>query len=337
MHIFITGGAGFIGSNLVGELLHEGECKRIVVFDNLKSGSITYLEKHFSDPRLEFIRGDLHEAERLVRAMVGIDQLIHLAANPDISQAEKNPVLDFNEGTMLTQIVMEAARINKIRNVIFTSGSGVYGESQNSVFSEEYGPCLPISPYGAAKLASEALISAYCHMFQMQGVSLRFANVVGPNQTHGVGYDFIKKLLIDNRKLVILGDGEQSKSYIYISDVLEAIKLAVAGKLSSRPFDVFNVATNDYISVNEIARLACTTSGLEEESVAFLRTGGDRGWNGDVPKIRFDTKKIRAHGWRNKLTSKEAIERSLLDNYILLKTSTVPLYSADANSDFGEY
>jgi UDP-glucose 4-epimerase len=239
--------------------------------------------------------------------------LFHLAANPDISKAESNPSLDFNEGTFLTHNVLEAARCQNVKTIIFTSGSGVYGEVPGEIFSESYGPCFPVSPYGAAKLGSEALISAYCNMFKMNGRALRFANVVGPNQTHGVGYDFLNKLVKNKSRLRILGDGTQCKSYIYISDVLDAVWLIISQMDLSTNFDVFNVATNDYISVSEIAKLTCETFGLDPMSVEFHYSGGDRGWNGDVPKILFNTEKIRALGWFNKYSSHDAIRKSLFE------------------------
>jgi UDP-glucose 4-epimerase len=189
------------------------------------------------------------------------------------------------------------------------SGSGVYGEDPSVEFPESYGPCVPISTYGASKLASESLIAAYCHMFGLMGRAFRFANVVGPRQTHGVGYDFIRRLKDNPTCLRILGDGTQKKSYIHIDDVLEAIFLVAAKKL--RPYDVFNVATHDYITVREIADLAVRIAGLQPDDVKYNFTGGDRGWKGDVPVVRFDCSKIRALGWRNRQSSAEALTAAM--------------------------
>lgn len=311
MKYFISGGAGFIGSNLGKHLLGRVDTKSVIVYDNLKSGSLALIEEMAADIRTEFIQGDIHDRAKLSAAMSGCDTLIHLAANPDISRAETDPELDFREGTILTQNCLEAARKVGISKIIFTSGSGVYGEHPQQIFSEDWGPCLPISPYGAAKLGSEALISAYCHMFKIQGCALRFANVVGPNQTHGVGYDFVRKLQADPTTLKILGDGTQTKSYIFISDILSAIDLMIGEAVFSAPFDVFNVATQDYISVAEIAQIACKALGLDPNKVTFNYTGGDRGWNGDVPRVRFDTTKIRNLGWRNEFNSLQALEKSI--------------------------
>lgn len=315
MNYFITGGAGFIGSNLVQRLLDSSGCKKIVIYDNLISGNLKFIESFLLDDRVFFVRGDIHNYSLLFDSMHGCDTVFHLAANPDISKAESDPMLDFREGTVLTQNVLEAARNNNVKSIIFTSGSGVYGEVPGHIFSESYGPCFPISPYGAAKLGSEALISAYCNMFKIRGRALRFANVVGPNQTHGVGYDFLNRLIKDNSKLKILGDGTQCKSYIYISDVLDAIELIALTENSASNFDVYNVSTLDQVTVTEIAQLTCETVGLDSKLVEFIYSGGDRGWNGDVPKILFNTDKIRGLGWSNRLSSVEAIRTSLNGMY----------------------
>jgi len=313
MKYFITGGAGFIGSNLTKRLLLNQNCEKIIIYDNLKSGSLKLIDECLLDNRVHFVKGDIHDFELLLDSMLDCDTIFHLAANPDISKAETDPLLDFKEGTFLTQNVLEAARKNKISKFIFTSGSGVYGEVPGEVFSESYGPCLPISPYGAAKLGSEALISAYCNMFKFFGRALRFANVVGPNQTHGVGYDFLKRLKNDNSQLQILGDGTQSKSYIYITDILDAIELILNSINTDIYFDIYNVATTDYVSVTEIAKISCKTIGKDFNEVNFKYSGGDRGWNGDVPRVLFNTEKIRNLGWSNKLNSYDAIKQSLSD------------------------
>jgi len=320
MKFFITGGAGFIGSNLINKLLNKSDCEQVVIFDNLKSGKLAMIESSLNDSRVSFVHADINDLDLLKKAMIGCNTVYHLAANPDISKAESDPMLDFREGTMLTQHVLEAARINRVSNIIFTSGSGVYGEVPGQVFSEGYGPCFPVSPYGAAKLGSEALISAYCNMFGIRGLAFRFANVVGPNQTHGVGYDFIHRLLLDSSHLKILGDGTQCKSYIYISDVLNAIELAVESKSNTGLFDVYNVATNDYVTVTEIAKLAYEVIGVKPENYNFIYSGGDRGWNGDVPKVLFNTDKIRCLGWSNRISSREAIKLSLQEMYLSFST-----------------
>jgi UDP-glucose 4-epimerase len=309
MKAFVSGGAGFVGSHLVRRLLQAERTESVVIYDNFTSGQRSYLHGVTDDPRLSVTEADLKDVERVRGAMVGCDTVFHLAANPDIAKAITQPDIDFWEGTYLTQNVLEAMRQTGAARIFYTSGSGVYGEDPSVEFPESYGPCIPISTYGASKLASESLIAAYCHMFGLTGRAFRFANVVGPRQTHGVGYDFIRRLKDNPTALRILGDGTQKKSYIHIDDVLEAIFLVAAKKL--RPFDVFNVATDDYITVGEIADLAVRISGLPPGDVKYDFTGGDRGWKGDVPIVRFDCSKIKALGWRNRRSSAEALTASM--------------------------
>jgi len=241
--------------------------------------------------------------------MAGCETVFHLAANPDIAKAVTQPDIDFWEGTYLAQNVLEAMRVNGVGRILYASGSGVYGENAAVAFTESYGPSFPISTYGASKLACEALISAYCHMFGMEGRAFRIANIVGPRQTHGVGYDFVRRLRADPARLRLLGDGTQSKSYIHVDDVLSAI-FAVAEKCEGC-YDVFNVATDDYITVKEIADIAVAVAGLDPASVQYEFTGGDRGWKGDVPIVRFDASKMKALGWRAARTSGEAVRDAI--------------------------
>jgi UDP-glucose 4-epimerase len=311
---FISGGAGFIGSHLVARLLNDDAAASIVVYDNFSSGSRAHLQRSIADSRLKVTEGDIKDLESVTAAMRGCDTVFHLAANPDIAKAIREPDIDFREGTFLTSNILEAMRVNRALVMIYTSGSGVYGEVPGVAFSEGYGPCFPISTYGASKLASEALISSYCHMFGMTGRAFRFANVVGSGQTHGVGYDFVRRLRADPTRLRILGDGTQRKSYIHIDDVLEAV-FAVFDRLRSerlpQPFDVYNVATNDYMTVTEIAGLACEVMELPTNAVRFEYTGGDRGWKGDVPRVLFNIEKIHALGWKAQRGSREAMRASL--------------------------
>ena len=309
MKAFVTGGAGFIGSHLLRRLLKSEGAESVVVYDNFTSGQRSYLRDLTDDPRLSVIEADLKDMEPLREAMVGCDTVFHLAANPDIAKAITQPDIDFWEGTYLTQNVLEAMRQTGAARIFYTSGSGVYGEDPSVEFQESYGPCIPISTYGASKLASEALIAAYCHMFGLVGRAFRFANVVGPRQTHGVGYDFIRRLKDNPTSLRILGDGTQKKSYIYVDDVLEAIFLVAAQSL--KPYEVFNVATDDYVTVREIAEMAVRVSALQPEKVSYDFTGGDRGWKGDVPVVRFDCSKIKALGWRRRRSSAEALTAAM--------------------------
>jgi UDP-glucose 4-epimerase len=306
----VVGGAGFIGSTLVGRLLAEERVDRVVVLDNLSSGSREMLGESLGDSRVDLIVGDCGDPEVSSRALEGVDVVVHLASNPDIARAVTEPEIDFSSGTLLTNSVVEAARTQGVNTIVYASGSGVYGDLGDLEIPEDHGPLRPVSTYGASKLAGEALVCAYAHMFGLRGRAFRFANVVGPRQTHGVGYDFLNKLAGDPTRLEILGDGRQSKCYIAIADVLDAI-LGVIDEPGDLPYEVFNVSTDDALSVDEIAAAACRASGLDPAAVVFDHTGGRGGWNGDVPVVRLDTSRIRSRGWAPKRSSAAAMEWAL--------------------------
>ncbi len=305
----VVGGAGFIGSHFVDRLLTDHSVEVVRVYDNFSSGREWHLRDHRDDPRLEVIKGDVADLDVLVESMAGIETVIHLASNPDIARAATQPAVDFDHGTLLTHHVVEAMRRAEVRRILYASGSGVYGDLGEAEPDEDYGPLIPVSTYGASKLAGESLIASYCYMFDLVGVAFRFGNVVGPHQTHGIGFDFVRRLLAEPSELTILGDGSQSKSYVHVSDVIDAVILAATSDLP--PFAVFNVATGDYITVREIAELAVNTVGLQPGSTTFSYTGGDRGWRGDVPIVRLNTDRIRALGWANARTTKQALADSL--------------------------
>jgi UDP-glucose 4-epimerase len=300
---FVAGGLGFIGGHLVERLL-AGPGASVVVFDNGSSGRSWHLPDPDESDRLRVVEGDLKDRQRLTEALpTGIDTVFLVASNPDIARAAREPDLDFWEGTFLAQNLLEAMRLRGVTRIIYASGSGVYGETGGRPVAETHAPLRPISTYGASKLACEAMICAYCHLFGFDGLALRFANVVGPRQTHGVGFDFVRSLARDPSRLRILGDGRQSKSYVHVDDVIDAVLMLDRQGWSG--FDEFNVATDDVLTVREIADLCVERAGASGVEYAF--TGGDRGWNGDVPVIRFDTGKIRARGWRPKRSSYEAV------------------------------
>jgi UDP-glucose 4-epimerase len=302
----VAGGAGFIGSHVVTRLLERPDTS-VVVYDNFCSGGPSHLADVAADPRLEVIREDLKQRDRLIRALVGVDTVVHLASNPDIARAARQPDIDFWEGTYLTQNLLEAMRQNGVRRILYASGSGVYGDAGSALVAEDYSPMRPISPYGASKLACEALIGAYCHLFDMDGAAFRFANVVGPRQTHGVTLDFVERLLREPRRLAILGDGSQSKSYIHVSDVVHALLLV--DNQGWQGFEAFNVATEDWVSVREIADLVTERLGLA--GVVYQFAGGQRGWKGDVPVVRLDSARLRRRGWTNWWTSREALRHAV--------------------------
>jgi UDP-glucose 4-epimerase len=308
MKYFLTGGAGFIGSHISERLLMDEETKKVIIYDNFSSDTRHNLD-FIKDARLEVYEADITDIDELGKRLTSeIDIVFHLAANPDISKAESNPTLDFHQGTVLTNNLLEVIRKNNIKKIIYTSGSGVYGDKDED-FDENYGPLVPISPYAANKIASEALISAYSHMFDIYARVFRFANVVGKRQTHGVGYDFIHKLNKNKNKLEVLGDGNQCKSYIHIDDIIEGIFSVIDSDVNTL-YDVYNITTNDSITVKEIAKIALEVNGTVDTVINY--SGGDRGWNGDVPKIKFNSNKIRTrYKWENRYSSIDAIKKSL--------------------------
>ncbi len=310
--VFIVGGAGFIGGHMTDHLLADPATEAVTLYDNYSSGRAWHHAHHDDDPRFGVVGGDVKEGDRLADAMAGHDTVIHLASNPDIARAATDPTVDFDEGTYLTHRVVEAMRRSGARAILYASGSGVYGDLGHHAATEDHGPLVPVSTYGASKLAGEALISAYSHMFGLWGRAFRFANVVGPRQTHGVGFDFVRRLLHDPTQLGILGDGTQSKSYIHVDDVVRAVLGVGAGGGGGRPFDAYNVTTPDHITVTEIAELAIDVVGLDPTTVRLSYAGGDRGWKGDVPVVRLDAARIAADtGWTCRLGSREALRASM--------------------------
>ena len=229
--------------------------------------------------------------------------------HPDIARAVTDPDIDFRQGTLLAGLLVEAMRVSGVGRILYASGSGVYGDLGEREAEEDHGPLLPISTYGASKLSGEALIACYSFMFGLSGCAFGFGNVVGARQTHGVGFDFVRQLLRDPGELHILGDGTQSKSYIHVEDVVNAVLLAQAN--TSKPYEVYNVATGDYITVMEIAGIAVSVVGLDPEAVRFVYSGGNRGWKGDVPIVRLNTDRIRALGWRCSRSSAQALRDSM--------------------------
>jgi len=240
MNALVTGGAGFIGSHIVDTILHDPSSE-VVIFDNLTSGRSSFVAAATRDRRCTFVPGDLLDANAVRRVVkdAAPDIVFHLAANPDIARGALEPTLDFQQTIVATFHVLEAMRLARSPRLVFTSGSGVYGDHPDVATAETFGPLLPISMYGASKLAAEAMISSYAHMYGLTAYIFRFANVVGARQTHGVAFDFIRKLRSDPRRLEILGDGHQSKSYIHVSDVVSAILFVL--EKDSEPVNLYNV------------------------------------------------------------------------------------------------
>ena len=302
----VIGGAGFIGSHFVTELLKNQ--KKVLVIDNFCSGSMAHLEKHLENKALTISKMNVEDTEILTPLLRGVETVIHLASNPDIAKAATNPRIDFVQGTVLTESVVESARRSDVKTILYASGSGVYGDAGEMLLTER-SELKPISTYGASKLAGEALLASYAYMFGIRSVAFRFANVVGPMQTHGVGFDFIRRLKANPSELQILGNGKQNKSYVHVSDVVSAV-LGI-GDHKKEVFDCFNISTKDSLTVNDIAELAFDVLKIDSKNVKIQYSGGDRGWKADVPVVKLDSSKIEATGWKSKFTCREAMRDAL--------------------------
>jgi UDP-glucose 4-epimerase len=304
MKYFITGGAGFIGSHLADRLINKGE---VTVYDNLSSGRREFMGQHLNNPAFKFVQADLLNRGQLVAAMEGSDVVFHLSANPGIKAGQYDTEADLNQGTIATYNVLDTMRGLDISKIVFASSSVVYGETSGEPVPEGYGPLQPISLYGAAKLASEGLITAFCHLFNMQAWVFRFANVVGSRATHGVIRDFVQKLKKDAGELEILGDGKQAKSYVHVGDCVDGMLYGL--QHSDGQVNVFNLGSNDVVDVATIARLLLEQMGLPEVKLRY--TGGNRGWPGDVPRICLGTSRMEKLCWRPEHSSEEAIRLAI--------------------------
>jgi UDP-glucose 4-epimerase len=298
---FVTGGAGFIGSHLVERLLAEGN--QVTVYDNLVSGRRRDIAHHLDRGDFTLVEADLLDRDTLQRAMKGHDIVWHLGANTDIPGGNHITDLDLKNCTVATWNVLEARRANGVRRMLFASTACVYGDVPRLTLSETFGPLLPINLYGAGKLACEGLISSYCHLFNIQAWIFRFGNVVGARMGHGVIYDFIEKLKRNPKELEILGDGRQSKPFFLVEDCIDGMCWAFSR--TDAWCDVFNLGCDSFTTVTRIAEIVTEEMGLS--NVRFTYTGGERGWPGDAPHIRFSTDKMAALGWKAKHTSEEAV------------------------------
>lgn len=303
-YVLITGGAGFIATHLIEDLISYKE-NFIVAVDNLSMCDEKNISKFYNSSNFSFYKIELTNQQELAQifAKYNFSRVYHLAANSDISKSFTNPSIDYNNTFNTTWNILEQLRINNIRQFIFASTSAIFGEVGDNVVDESFGPILPISHYGAAKLASEAFISSFAYNYDIESLIVRFPNVIGEYSTHGVIYDFIHKLKINPNELVVLGDGKQEKSYLYVKDLIDAIQYAWNSK--TEKVDIFNIGGIDKINVSEIANIVVQNIGLGSK---ISYTGGDRGWKGDVPKFSYDIKKILSTKWVPKFNSKEAVD-----------------------------
>jgi UDP-glucose 4-epimerase len=304
MTAFITGCAGFIGSNLADRLLARG-CA-VVGFDDFSTGQRRFLEGAAREPRFRLIEGDLLDPVALRTAMRGADWVFHLAANADVRGGVRHPRKDLEQNTVATHNVLEAMRANGIGKIAFASTGSVYGEA--AVFPTPEDVAFPVqtSLYGASKLACEGLITAYCEAFALQSWIFRFVSILGERYSHGHVFDFCKQLGSHPAYLQVLGDGRQRKSYLYVQDCLDAILLAVS-RAADR-VNIFNLGVDSYCELNESVAWICAALGLNPQ---IIYSGGDRGWVGDNPFIFLDTSRIRALGWRPKLSIEEGVLKTV--------------------------
>jgi UDP-glucose 4-epimerase len=305
----VTGGAGFIGSHLVDRLCENGN--NVIVFDNLSSGKLENLKHWLKKPNFNFIQEDLLKPKSIFNFLSECETVFHLAANPEVRVGSVDPKVHYEQNIVATFNLLEAVRkVGRIKNFVFTSSSTVYGEVEKIPTPEDYAPLKPISIYGASKLASEALITCYAYTYGFNATIYRLANIVGSRTQHGVIYDFINKLMKNSKRLEILGDGTQRKSYLYIDDCIDAMLMGIGH--SHDKVEIYNVGSEDQVNVKEIADIVCQEMGLS--SVDYVYTGGvdgGRGWKGDVKVMLLSIEKIKGLGWKPKLNSHQAVRKTV--------------------------
>ncbi|MBV8282213.1 MAG: NAD-dependent epimerase/dehydratase family protein [Candidatus Eremiobacteraeota bacterium] len=304
MRCFVTGGAGFIGSNLVDGLLAAGY--GVTAYDNLSTGQPSFLDHALAQPNCQLIEADVQDADALAAAMRGHDVVFHLAANADVRHGTEHPRLDLDQNTIGTFNVLEAMRAAGVRRIAFSSTGSVYGEPTQFPTPEDSAFPVQTSLYGASKLAGEALISAYVYGYGFQATVFRFVSILGERYTHGHVFDFYRKLLANPQTIEVLGNGQQRKSYLYVGDCVRAIRCAV--EADAPGFRVFNLGTDEYCTVDQSLGWICQDLGLNPKR---RYSGGERGWIGDSPFIFLDCARIRALGWQPQLTIQQAVLRTL--------------------------
>lgn len=303
--VLVTGGAGFIGSHVVDRLIEMGN--KVTVFDNMSSGRMDFISHHLNDPRFRLIEGDLLDTDTIEAACTDIDLVFHVAANPDVRLGAIDTKVHFDQNITATYNLLEAMRKSGVKDIAFTSTSTVYGEAAVIPTPEDYGPLMPISLYGASKLACEALITSYSHTFDMQSWIFRFANIIGDRGTHGIIVDFIEKLRRNPAELEILGDGRQSKSYLHVRECVDAMMFAISE--SNDEVNIFNIGSNDATNPTRIGEIIVEEMGLDD--VKFNYTGGSRGWKGDVPKMMLSVDKLKKLGWVPEWESEQSVRETV--------------------------
>jgi UDP-glucose 4-epimerase len=306
LRYFVTGSAGFIGSNLVDRLLQNG--REVAGYDNFSTGQSEFLSQAQKSSNFHQVRGDTLDFDSLKQAMCGADLVFHLAANADVRFGTQQPRKDLDQNTIATFNVLEAARVNGIKRIAFASTGSIYGEPD--IFPTPENAPFPIqtSLYGASKLAAEGLIQAYSEGFGFQAYIFRFVSILGERYTHGHVFDFYRKLLASPQEIEVLGNGKQRKSYLYVQDCIDAITTAINHPETQAGVNIFNLGADEYCEIDDSLDWICERLGLNPER---HYAGGERGWIGDSPFIFLDCSKIRALGWQPKLTIRQSVQRTL--------------------------
>ena len=313
--VMVTGGAGFIGSHIVDALLSRGA--RVIIYDNFSTGRPEYVPSNTTD-RLKVVKADVLDNASLQAAMRGCDFVFHMQANADVRGGMSNPRVDLEQNTFATWNVLDAARLNGVRGIAFASSAAVYGEPDVFPTPETYAP-IQTSLYGASKYAGEAMIQAYSEYFNIRSYSFRFVSWMGERYSHGIVFDVIKKLQKDPKRLPLLGDGTQKKSYLYVKDGIDGILLGIEKSASIK--NIYNLGHDDFITVVEVARVILDEMKLVGVPLEFA--GGKRGWLGDSPLVHLDTSKMKSLGWRPQVSVEESIRRTvrfLISNPRILET-----------------
>ncbi len=305
MKAFITGGAGFIGSHIVDRLIKEGHS--VTVYDNFCTGKELFIKHHFNNPKFKIIKGDTLDLKKLEQEMQGHDFVFHLQANADVRGGIQKSRVDLEQNTIATWNVVEAMRRNNVKKIAFASSATVYGEPETFP-TPENNELIQTSLYGASKLAGEAMIQAYCEYYDMQCFIFRFVSWIGERYTHGVIFDFMKKLKKNPNELEVLGDGNQKKSYLYVCDGVEGIFFAIKNFKAQK--NIFNLGHTEFMNVLKVADIICEE--LELKNVKYNCTGGSRGWKGDSPLVHLDITKLQTLGWSPKTSIEEGIRRTVL-------------------------
>jgi UDP-glucose 4-epimerase len=306
MRIVVTGGAGFIGSHLVDRLVGEGY--RVRVVDNLSSGSVGNLRRHVGSNAVELVVGDLKDPQVALRSVEDVDVVFHFAANPEVRVGSIDPGVHFNENVVATFNLLEAVRRRGVKEIVFASSSSVYGEPGSIPVGED-APLRPVSVYGASKASCESLIHAYTGLYGLRAMVLRYANIVGPRMRHGVVWDFIVKLRGNPVELEVLGDGSQLRSYMHVGDAVEAT--LTAWTRGGEWYQVYNVASEDWIAVDEVADIVVEAMGLKEVRKKYKPVLHGVGWPGDVKRIALRIDKLKSIGFKPRMSSREAVRTAV--------------------------